>query len=107
MVNLLFICGKNKLRSPTAEGVFASYKGVEVDSAGVNSDAEQVVSQEQVLWADTIFVMEKSHARKLKSRFSVVMKGKKIVCLDIPDNYQYMQQELIAILERKVARYIK
>lgn len=29
------------------------------------------------------------------------MKGKRLVCLDIPDDYAYMQAELLHLLERK------
>ncbi len=105
--NLLFVCGKNKLRSPTAEAIFSSWQGVSVDSAGVSSDANVVVSLEQVQWADVIFVMEKSHCSKLKSKFPSAINGKHVVCLDVPDKFSYMQQELVDILNKKVSRYIK
>jgi predicted protein tyrosine phosphatase len=39
-MKLLFICSKNKLRSPTAEVVFSQYEGLEVESAGLDRDAE-------------------------------------------------------------------
>ena len=34
MKRALFICSRNRLRSPTAEQVFASWQDVETDSAG-------------------------------------------------------------------------
>ncbi len=55
---ILFLCSQNKLRSPTAEAVFADHPKVEVDSAGLNNDAEVPLSEEQVEWADLILVME-------------------------------------------------
>ena len=58
MIRALFICGKNQLRSPTAEQIFAEYDQVETDSAGVSNDADIVVSAEQIEWADIIFVMD-------------------------------------------------
>jgi predicted protein tyrosine phosphatase len=100
--NILFICGKNKLRSPTAEAVFSSWPGIETDSAGVSADADVVVSQEQVLWADIICVMEKSHRSKLSSKLASALKGKKVICLDIPDTFDYMQPELVRLLESKM-----
>ncbi len=36
----MFTCSQNKLRSPTAETVFSDEKGFEVQSAGLNNDAE-------------------------------------------------------------------
>jgi len=36
MTNLLFLCSRNRLRSPTAEPVFADRPGVETASAGLS-----------------------------------------------------------------------
>ena len=102
MRRLLFICSRNRLRSPTAERVFADWPGVETDSAGLASDADTVLTADQVEWADVIFVMEKAHRTKLTQRFKSQLKGKKIVCLDIPDNYEFMQAELVLALEKKI-----
>jgi predicted protein tyrosine phosphatase len=101
-LNLLFVCGKNLLRSPTAEAIFCEYEGLEVDSAGVDRDAETPVGIEAIQWADIIFVMEKTHLRKLRTKFQPELHNKRIVCLDIPDNYEYMQPELVALLTKKV-----
>jgi len=105
-MNALFICSKNKLRSPTAEHV-AREMGVEADSAGLAPEAIQVLESEQIQWADTIFVMEQSHKKKLNSKFSTHLKGKNIVVLGIPDDYEYMQPELIDILEKKLPQFLK
>jgi predicted protein tyrosine phosphatase len=101
-LKLLFVCGKNMLRSPTAEAIFAEYVGLEVDSAGVDRDAETPLGIEAIQWADIIFVMEKPHLRKLRTKFQPELHNKRIVCLDIPDNYEYMQPELVALLDKKV-----
>ncbi len=69
MKNILFICGVNKLRSPTAEQIFAKRPNIETDSAGLNADADQRVSPEQIGSADIIFVMEKSMRVKLAKQF--------------------------------------
>lgn len=104
---VLFICSRNRLRSPTGEQVFSSWSGIEADSAGLNTDAEIPLSVEQIEWADMIFVMEKAHRTKLSSRFRSELKGKRVICLDIPDNYEYMQPELVALLEAKVGQYLR
>ena len=105
-MKLLFICGKNRLRSPTAEAVFAEYPGIEVESAGIDRDAETPVGADAIAWADLILVMEKTHRRKLTAKFQYCLKDKRIVCLDIPDNYEYMDPELVEILEQKMSSLI-
>jgi predicted protein tyrosine phosphatase len=58
-LKLLFVCGKNRLRSPTAEAIFAEYEGIDVDSAGIDRDAETPLGVATIQWADIVFVMEK------------------------------------------------
>jgi predicted protein tyrosine phosphatase len=71
MKRVLFVCSQNRLRSPTAEQLFASWEGIEVASAGLNNDAENVLTPELLGWADVIFVMEKAHRNKLGKKVSV------------------------------------
>ncbi|WP_429283283.1 low molecular weight protein tyrosine phosphatase family protein [Paraburkholderia sp. GAS41] len=107
MNRALFVCSRNRLRSPTAEAVFAAWPGVETDSAGLAPDAETVLSAEQIEWAQVIFVMERAHKTKLSKGFSSQIRGKKIVCLDIPDRYEFMQPELVTVLKKKVERFLR
>jgi len=107
MTRALFICTHNRLRGPTAEQVFASWPGIDTDSAGVGADADVPVSPEQLAWAEIIFVMEKVHPSRLSKQFQRHLNGKRIVCLDIPDNYAYMQPELVHLLEKKVAPFLR
>jgi predicted protein tyrosine phosphatase len=101
-LKILFVCGKNRLRSPTAEATFAEYAGLEVDSAGVDRDADNPIGIDAIQWADLIFVMEKSQKRKIQTKFQTALRYKRLVCLDIPDDYGYMQPELVEILTKKV-----
>jgi len=105
--NLLFICSRNRLRSPTAEQVFATRKGVETDSAGLSPDASVPLSAEQLDWATHIFVMEKGHKTKLLKHFPGPVQGKKIIVLGIPDDYDFMDPELMRLLEEKVGPYLR
>lgn len=107
MTRALFICSKNRLRSPTAEQVFASWPNVETDSAGLGADAEVALSPEQVRWADIVFVMEKAHRTRLSAKFRACLNGRKVICLDIPDNYTFMQPELVALLEFKAGKFLR
>ena len=106
MLRVLFVCSQNKLRSPTAEHVFASYPGIESASAGTNNDAENPLTPELVDWAQVIVVMEKLHRVKVSTRFRKHLAGKRIVCLDIPDDYAFMQAELVALLEARATRFL-
>ncbi len=106
-MNLLFVCTKNRLRSPTAEAVFSEYEDVNAIGAGTNSDAETIVSGDLVEWSDVVLVMEKSHRNKVSKKYKDLLNSKRLVCLDIPDNYDCMQPELIKLLKAKVPRYIR
>lgn len=106
MKRLLFICSQNKLRSPTAETVFSGYPGIEVDSAGLNNDAVVPLSDEQVEWADIIIVMEKCHRNRLNRKFKHVLAGKRIAVLNIPDEYGYMNDQLVGLLKLKCDPYL-
>jgi len=106
MLRVLFICSRNRLRSPTAESVFAA-PGLETDSAGLAQDADVVLSAEQVEWADLICVMERQHRRKLQKKFGPLLRGKQLVCLDIPDKFRFMQPELVSLLQRKLGHLLR
>ena len=106
MKHVLFICSRNRLRSPTAEQVFANWPNIEVASAGLAPDAEELVTGEMVEEADIIFVMEKQHRAKLARRFKPQLHKARVVCLDIPDDYAFMQPELVAVLKTKVTPFL-
>lgn len=106
MKRLLFICSQNKLRSPTAEALFAGHPGVETDSAGLNHDAEVPLSDEQLEWADVVLVMEKTHRKRLNERFSHALRGKQVVVLNIPDLYEFMDPDLVELLKARCAPYL-
>ena len=76
-------------------------------SAGTNNDAETPLDGELVDWADIIFVMEKAHLAKLRGRFRKYLGGKRVICLDIPDDYDFMDPVLVRLLETKVGRYLQ
>jgi len=104
---VLFVCSQNRLRSPTAEQVFSNQAGFEVASAGTDPAAETPVSPELLEWADVIFVMERAHRNRLMKRFRPHLKAKRLVCLDIPDEFEYMDPALIRILQAKVGPFFQ
>ena len=103
-MKILFICSRNELRSPTAERIFADR--AETDSAGLAPDAALRVEPDQLLWADLVVVMEKKHKLALTRRFSRYLSGTRIVSVDIPDRYDYMQPELVELLEQRMSRFL-
>jgi predicted protein tyrosine phosphatase len=106
MKHVLFVCSQNRLRSPTAEQVFARHPGIECMSAGTNHDADNPLSAELIEWAEIIFVMEKTHRNKLISTFRDCLWNKRIICLDIPDDYEYMDPGLVRLLRAKVSPFL-
>ena len=106
MKHVLFICSQNRLRSPTAEEVFAERDDLDVISAGLNHGAPQAVTPYLLEWADVIFVMEKAHLNRLRKRFRKHLNRQRVVCLDIPDLYEFMDPALVALLEERVPRYL-
>jgi predicted protein tyrosine phosphatase len=104
---VLFVCSQNRLRSPTAEQVFSTYPNIEVDSAGTNNDAINPLSIELIEWADIIFVMEKSHRNKLQKRYKAQIGGKRLISLDVPDDFDFMDPMLVKLLQARVPCYLQ
>jgi predicted protein tyrosine phosphatase len=103
----LFICDANRLRSPTAEAIFKGRPHLEVKSAGLAKQAAVPLTIELLEWADLIFVMEKRQRNIIQSRFKEVYQRKRIICLNIPDDFEFMDPHLIQLLEERVSPYLE
>ena len=57
---------------------------------------------EDVRWADIIMVMEEKHKSRLVAEFTGLLDNKPIHVLDIPDEYKFMDPELVEMLEQSV-----
>ncbi len=106
-MNLLFLCSQNKRRSLTAERIFDGYNGHHARSAGTEQNARIKVTPGLLGWADIIFCMEKKHMRRIQSKYSDIIAGKKLVCLYISDDYEFMDRELQELLRSYVDKYIQ
>lgn len=53
-----------------------------------------------------IFVMEQKHKQNIKEKFPNQLQHKKVMVLDIPDDYHYMDEELIEILTEAMQPYL-
>lgn len=104
-IKLLFVCSQNRWRSLTAEKIFQGVDGHEVRSAGTEDNARIKISEGHLGWADVVFVMEKKHVRRIQDKYRGCLAGKRIICLNISDDYKYMDEDLIGLLESGVAEY--
>lgn len=104
--NLLFICSRNQWRSPTAESIWRNSENYNSRSAGTSPNAKRTVSSTDIRWADIIFVMESKHKNRLLAKFTRMLDHKPVHVLEIPDEYQYMDSELVVELELSVSKYL-
>ncbi|WP_176371615.1 low molecular weight protein tyrosine phosphatase family protein [Desulfosediminicola flagellatus] len=106
-INLLFICSRNQWRSPTAENIWKKHPEYNTRSSGTSPNAKKTVSPSDIRWADKIFVMEKKHKNRLVAKFTRMLEYKPIYVLNIPDEYAYMDPELIEELKEIVGNLLK
>ena len=106
-MRVLFLCSRNRRRSPTAERLFSGRADLEVASAGLAPDAEEVVTPELLEWADLVLVMEPSHRVLLQRRFGRHLRRARVACLDIRDDYDFMDEDLMRLLESRAAAHLK
>lgn len=99
-MNLLFSCSRNQWRSPTAEAIFRRRPNLQVRSAGTSPKARRTVNAADVMWADLILVMEPKHRAQLRARFGHELGGGDVRVFNIPDQYRYMDPELVELLEQ-------
>ncbi len=105
-MNILFICSRNQWRSPTGEAIYKNRQGIQARSAGTEPSARNKVSAATIQWADIVFVMEKKHRQRIQEKYPDACATKQIVVLDIPDEYQYMDEELVEMIRTSVEPYL-
>lgn len=103
---LLFICSQNQWRSPTAEALFDQHPHYAARSAGTEAGARVRVTAGLLGWADAVFVMEKRHAARLHAKFGEALRGKPLLVLRVPDEYQLGDPRLVALLQAKLRPYL-
>src|SRR5476649_490693 len=105
-LNVLFVCSRNQWRSPTGEQVWRSHPRVNARSAGTSAGARRVVSAADLAWADVVLVMEDKHKTRLLAEYRALLLHKPLHVLDIPDDYRYMDAELVELLGEPVAELL-
>ncbi len=104
--NILIVCGRNKKRSRTAESIFKNDDRFSIRSVGVSKKSDRKISGNDILWSDIILVMEAKYRGRIWDEFSQ-LKIPKTLILDIPDDYEYMDTDLIDILSDKIEDTLK
>ncbi|MEM6689618.1 MAG: phosphotyrosine protein phosphatase [Planctomycetota bacterium] len=103
-MNVLFVCSKNRWRSPTAEKMFADHDLLRVRSAGTSRSAVRTISAGDLHWADTVIAMEPKHLSRLRADYPGETQYLEMHCVDIPDEYKFMDPELQDLIADAVAR---
>lgn len=106
-IRTLFICHFNRKRSATAERVFVKDPALDVLSAGTSEDALVQVNERMLEWADIIFVMDDEQCRELPRMFPGHPALDKIICLNISDDYHFLDPALIAMLEERTLPHLE
>ncbi len=100
-IRALFICHYNRKRSATAERVFGKDPSLDVRSAGTSDEAMVQVNQRMLEWADIVFIMDDEQRRELARMFPGHPALDRVVCLDIQDQYHFLDPELVNLLEQR------
>ncbi|MEO0466188.1 MAG: phosphotyrosine protein phosphatase [Pseudomonadota bacterium] len=101
-IRVLFICSMNQRRSLTAEHIFADTPELQVRSAGTARRDERAVTAELVAWADMICVMDQRHADWIEERMPGALGDKTLHVLNVPDEFRYMDEDLVALLKGRL-----
>src|SRR4029078_3033387 len=77
-----------------------------VRSPGTSVEAMVQVNQRMLEWADVVFVMDDDQCEQLPRMFPEHPALNKLVCLEIPDKYDFLSPTLVAMLEERVAPHL-
>jgi len=99
--NILVVCGRNKKRSRTAEYIFKNDPRFQIRSVGLSPKSERKISEQDLRWADLVFVMETEQRAKIRQLY-VHVDLPSIEVLHIPDEYEFMDEELIDMLSGRM-----
>lgn len=99
--NILVVCGRNKRRSRTAEYIFKNDNRFNIRSAGLSQKSDRKISEKDLNWADLVLVMETEQRAKVRELYKH-LELPNIEILNIPDDYEFLDEELIGILTDRI-----
>ncbi|UCE03033.1 MAG: phosphotyrosine protein phosphatase [Candidatus Latescibacterota bacterium] len=103
---ILFVCSQNSLRSPTAEQLYRDNARLKVRSAGVDRGATQRLTAEMLDWAEEVFVFEWEQSDEIRRQFPEQYSSVTIECLNVPDDYGFMEPALVTLLAKRLTPYL-
>lgn len=106
-IKVLFLCHYNRHRSATAERLFCKQPDLDVRSAGTSPEALVRVNEAMLGWADIIFTMDDAQRRALESAFPGHPCLDRLVCLEIPDDYTFLDPRLVTLLAERTAPHLE
>ena len=106
-IKILFLCSQNKRRSLTAEKILNGVNGHNVRSAGTENNSRVKITPGLLGWSDIIYCMERKHLQRIKEKYQDIIKDKKVIILNIHDDYSYMDEHLIELLKCGVGEIFK
>jgi predicted protein tyrosine phosphatase len=106
-LRVLFVCRQNRRRSATAERIFTKDPSLDVRSAGTSHDALVQVNRRMLDWADVIFTMDGDQKKALEQHFHGHASLDRLICLEIPDTYLFLDPELVRLLEERTLPHIE
>jgi predicted protein tyrosine phosphatase len=103
---VLVVCGKNKRRSKTAEKIFCNDQRIRIMSAGLSEKSVRKLTQSDIEKADIIIVMENEHKQRIRAMCRSINIAP-VEVLGIEDRYEYMDIELVELLESGINSILK
>ena len=103
---VLFVCTRNRVRSLTAEQLYRARPDLEVRSAGISECASVPLTEQLLDWADEVFVFSKRQCAIVQQRFGDTASARRMVCLDLPDRFDYKSPKLVLKLTARLAPYL-
>lgn len=94
------------MAQPYRGGDLASASCFSTRSAGTSPNARKPIGPADIRWADVIFVMERKHEHRLRAEYARLLEHKQLHVLNIPDDYRFMDPELVDVLESEVTFYL-
>lgn len=104
--NILVVCGRNKKRSRTAEHIFRNDARFNIRSVGLSPKSERKISENDLNWAAFVYVMETDQRAKIRELYRH-LELPHIEVLNIPDEYEFMDEELVEILTDRINGSLK
>lgn len=101
---VLCVCSAGLLRSPTTANVLHQKYGFNTRAAGITEEYALIpVDAALLAWADEIVWVEQTVYDNGWQNWSDLIKHKRNIVLDIPDQYEWNHPELRALIEQQYA----